>query len=734
MSGQYLDTAHPATCDGKITGITFCHPSSAILQGRHRVILKIWRFTSNVSMEIIKRVHVTFQDSVVTNSVTTICTSMPLNSTDNFYLVQGDVLGIQIPSNLSNTFLPTVISEGTDADGPGLSQDKRNASEFEQPLNLDRDLIFLNTLVLNIHAKIIPFSATNSPDTNTGISTLPPMNGSSLDQDGASTTSNKTHSLPTTMPNSIPSLPSLMPTIPATGIPTDPSQTAKKNDHMKSIMTEFTTDLASLQNFQSAPEASSTVGINDVESDSSLEVRQTMISSSGPYSAEPGSQSVSLRHPDSMFKTVASDNYIVHTTQFMMLPTPTPEFVITPTSYVIAPQPDVTYIVATSTLDTLSYLDAKARPSVDASTQSQSVPSSGGMSTIKPSQVITQSSRTKIFTDTPPKPKYATPLPDVSSQSDLRSRKLSKEPTITPPALTEFRDTIVSTSPLGLEYTLPAPTSTLNSIVILSNSHVKSALIPEASSFNEVETTITPEVTNEIPASPYPSIVPQMSLEIFPSPTPSLKSMTVSLLFSSLEVEVTMPPLVPTVATDMPALSSSIDLGFASTLTQATQSSIFVYPTPTVIPIPVQASTSAILEQNSHSETVSYSVNDTPLETASMQSSLEIDTSPLSTRGFRTEALLPASSSLSSSLMTTITLGLYNQTPEYPMEEHSASMILAIVAVSVIFATLSSCIVLLSMYVKHCRKIPIVDQMTSRGNVVLEMGKTILRYNETCIK
>ena len=380
---------------------------------------------------------------------------------------------------------------------------KRNASEFEQPLNLDRDLRFLSTLVLNIYAKMIPFSATNSPDTNTGISTLPPMNGSSLDQDGASTTSNKTHSLPTTMPNSIPSLPSLLPTIPATGIPTDPSQTAKKSDHMKSIMTEFTTGLASLQNFQSELEGSSTVGINDVESDSSLEVRQTMISSSGPYSTEPGSQSVSLRHPDSIFKTVASDNYIVHTTQFMMLPTPTPEFVITPTSYVIAPQPDITHIVATSTLDTLSYLDAKARPSVDASTQSQSVPSSGGMSTIKPSQVITQSSRTKIFTDTPPKPKYATPSPDVymSSKSDLRSRKLSKEPTIIPPALTEFRDTIVSTSPLGLEYTLPAPTSTLNSIVILSDSHVKSALIPEASSFNEVETTIMPEMTSEIPAT-----------------------------------------------------------------------------------------------------------------------------------------------------------------------------------------------------------------------------------------
>lgn len=172
ITGQYLDMLHPATCNGRLSTISICYSATLTPGAAHRLVLRVWRQSEDRWSTHLKQVReiqlmVQISSKAVPDSSHT-CANHSLDQVGHIDLVQGDILGILLPSQ-SDFELP-VVTNNTQAGG--LYRVTRESIDTEFPL-MESDLAFESTLSLEIHAVYTAMLSTPQPTPVTLITASP---------------------------------------------------------------------------------------------------------------------------------------------------------------------------------------------------------------------------------------------------------------------------------------------------------------------------------------------------------------------------------------------------------------------------------------------------------------------------------------------------------------------------------------------------------------------------------
>lgn len=157
--GQFLDLNRPASCDGMITGASYCYTSrfDGVSQ-QSNVIVRIWRFDNKTAtLKVVNEFVLPLRFPITDRKRA--CANWLLNTEQPIKFKRGDFVGFLFSPNS----LGGLDSDLTD-EGLGVYRDERSEKDYDSPLTPRADLAFERNLTLNIQIKISPaFSSILAP-------------------------------------------------------------------------------------------------------------------------------------------------------------------------------------------------------------------------------------------------------------------------------------------------------------------------------------------------------------------------------------------------------------------------------------------------------------------------------------------------------------------------------------------------------------------------------------------
>ena len=210
-TGQFLDRLHPATCDGRLSSLTYCFRASSLLQDAgntttttttvvtKRLIVRMWREENDTVLQLLSEVQLQLQIPLVAeiaagdrDSPSLTCAEHILEPSDRIQVKAGDILGVLLPSSPDLDFLQVITnssnsnSSSNSSNGSNSNSSNSTASapatlravvagldevvggsdnNMAEPtlLELRSDLTFQSGLLMNLHAEYTPDEDTALP-------------------------------------------------------------------------------------------------------------------------------------------------------------------------------------------------------------------------------------------------------------------------------------------------------------------------------------------------------------------------------------------------------------------------------------------------------------------------------------------------------------------------------------------------------------------------------------------
>lgn len=627
MTGQYLDTLHPATCDGDITALSLCYPSSpALPQAPLGLLLRVWRRSKDQTLRMVREVSLKVQIfSEPSNDSRNVCGNWTLDRLNYIELMHGDVLGVLLPVNSDLALLP-VVTNTTDA--PGLYRSTRDSSNFDLPLG-DSDLEFKGGLSLNIYAE---YAATDGNTDTILVNTTTQTSFTSHDATSLS---------PQLFPSPTASIEPTGTSVPLTS--TEPQLSSVKVSANSS--TYLPTRLSNLPLTLETTLSTVSPSVDTVSASTSISTSKTSVTSS-------------------------RTGYIAGTLSSTFRPLMSPELSTTShrSQVSVQPLPTLTREAVVSTEPGLRFSPTLAEHTATLSRTSSVVPFSTRLPLHSPLasilSMVNMASRTSVSRPT------HTLGNDIST---TLSQSMSEFPLLSLTAQTTFVS--VSESPLITEQQTLTVSSDMPTLTVALSTTIESSVMA-ASPTHETISTLPAHVV---------------------TPTPSLS---------------------PSLQTTTPFLTNS-NSNSVQLQTHSPEATVTPFPSPTPT-----ASLSYSLHVSEQTVSPSTSLQFTPLDSSVtvVSSNPQLpEVTPSTTLNSPTLSR-PFSSSSEHP----------NQTPvitDFPTgkdTELAGSLISVIVAVCILFATLSGCIMLSSIFIVHCHKISKVEQITRR--IIPSIGEDCCCY------
>ena len=150
ITGMYLDILHPATCNGRLSALSLCYPATLTQGDELRTRLQVWRQSEqeqdSLHLRMVREIELTVRvSSELFPSFSLVCAQHSLVS-GHIDLIQGDILGVILPSQPDSEFLPVVTNS---TESRGLFQVVRESRDAEMPLT-ESDLVFVSSLSLEV--------------------------------------------------------------------------------------------------------------------------------------------------------------------------------------------------------------------------------------------------------------------------------------------------------------------------------------------------------------------------------------------------------------------------------------------------------------------------------------------------------------------------------------------------------------------------------------------------------
>ena len=157
-SGQFIDKNAPASCDGEIIGIVYCYRPAEVPSSVNEVTIRIWRLV-NGSLSKLQAVD-GYNFTVRANSASrgdlndSICANESMKDGEQIQFQHGDFVGFLFPLNTGLELAIAVANDVLTEEGQGLYRDNRMEDRYDEPLNPDTDLEMEPGLMFNIKIEV----------------------------------------------------------------------------------------------------------------------------------------------------------------------------------------------------------------------------------------------------------------------------------------------------------------------------------------------------------------------------------------------------------------------------------------------------------------------------------------------------------------------------------------------------------------------------------------------------
>ena len=178
ITGMYLDILHPATCNGRLSALSLCYPATLTQGDELATMLQVWRQSEqeqdSLHLRMVREIELTVTvSSELVPSFSLVCAQHSLVS-GHIDLMQGDILGVILPSQPDSEFLPVVTNS---TESGGLFQVVRESTDAEMPLS-ESDLVFVSSLSLEV--RMVYAGVASSQPTPTDVISHIPSNVSNI--------------------------------------------------------------------------------------------------------------------------------------------------------------------------------------------------------------------------------------------------------------------------------------------------------------------------------------------------------------------------------------------------------------------------------------------------------------------------------------------------------------------------------------------------------------------------